>query len=250
MECTATERGREVDKEFIQERYADTVGEEQTSNLVDRCRVIASMVGTSPGALLDIGCWDGSVARSYAAVFLKNPEARIDGVDIVRHPGALSFYREVFEADISHTVLPIPAQQYDFVVLSEVIEHVFDTDFVLSEIHRVLKSNGVLVISTPNLASLINRFFLLFGLQPLYTEVSSRKTTYGNPWRRDGKPAGHIRDITFRALVDLVRFNGFTVDRAESVPAVAKQPFALFERIAGKIRPGLGGNSILQCRKQ
>ncbi|MBN1761327.1 MAG: class I SAM-dependent methyltransferase [Chitinispirillaceae bacterium] len=238
-----------MDKEFIQARYADTVEEELTSNLNDRCRVIASMIGAS-GELLDIGCWDGSVARKYTEQFLKNGTSSIDGVDLVRHPRALDFYRSVFEADISRTALPIPADQYDYVVLSEVIEHVFDTDFVLSEIHRVLKPSGILIITTPNLASIINRLFLLFGLQPLYTEVSSKKSTYGNPFRRDGKPAGHIRDITFRALVDLVGANGFSVERKVSVPGVAKQPFALIERVAGMLLPGLGGNSILQCRKK
>ena len=237
-----------MDKTFIEQRYSETAAEEPTSNLADRCRVIASMIGTG-GRLLDVGCWDGSVARTYAKRFLQSEGSEIHGVDFVRHPEAVRFYREVYEADISHVALPVASEQFDTVVISEVIEHVFDTDFVLGEIYRVLKKSGVLVITAPNLASIVNRLFLLLGYQPVYTEVSSRKSNYGNPWRRDGKPAGHIRDFTLRALSDLVRAHGFSIERTASVPIVEKQPFALLERVAGLVRPSLGGNTILKCRK-
>ncbi len=68
--------------------------------------------------------------------------------------------------------LKVKANSADLVIALEVIEHLFDTDQFLSEIHRVLKPKGVLILSTPNLASLPNRLRLLFGGYPKYLEFS------------------------------------------------------------------------------
>ncbi|RIH64497.1 SAM-dependent methyltransferase [Mariniphaga sediminis] len=44
----------------------------------------------------------------------------------------------------------MPDKYFDFVICFQVIEHVEDSEFLLNEIHRVLKGNGKLLISTPN----------------------------------------------------------------------------------------------------
>ena len=54
----------------------------------------------------------------------------------------------------------------DGVIANQVIEHLYDTDNLLSEIWRVLKPGGVLVVSTEHLASWHNIFALLLGWQP------------------------------------------------------------------------------------
>lgn len=74
--------------------------------------------------------------------------------------------------DISKGI-PFDDKFFDAVWTQEVIEHLYDTDFFFKEVYRVLKSGGTLILSTPNLASLINRFRLLFGLQPRYVQFSS-----------------------------------------------------------------------------
>ena len=44
----------------------------------------------------------------------------------------------------------MPDKYFDFVICFQVIEHVEDSKFLLHEIHKVLKENGKLLISTPN----------------------------------------------------------------------------------------------------
>ncbi len=56
--------------------------------------------------------------------------------------------------------------------MEEVIEHLYNSDLVISEIYRILKRNGILILSTPNLASWINRLVLLLGYQPFSHDVS------------------------------------------------------------------------------
>lgn len=44
----------------------------------------------------------------------------------------------------------IPDNYFDFVICFQVIEHIEDSNLLLKEIKRVLRNNGLLVISTPN----------------------------------------------------------------------------------------------------
>ena len=52
------------------------------------------------------------------------------------------------------------------------IEHLYNPDHMLEECRRVLKPGGLLIISTPNLQAWYNRILFLFGVQPIFYEVS------------------------------------------------------------------------------
>src|SRR5579859_2648034 len=55
---------------------------------------------------------------------------------------------EVVEADV--TALPFADESFDSVVLGEVLEHVENARGALAEARRVLRPNGVLVLSVPS----------------------------------------------------------------------------------------------------
>ena len=117
--------------------------------------------------------------------------------------------RAVFQ-DLNSDRLPFQDNYFDLVLLSEVIEHLVNPDNALKEAHRVLKSNGILIVTTPNLSSWMNRVYLLFGYQPPDAETSTQ-VRVGNPWR-DGSLSGHIRPFTVRALKELLIHYGFSVE--------------------------------------
>lgn len=58
--------------------------------------------------------------------------------------------------------LPFADQQFDYVVLAEVIEHLRSPFFAVREISRVLKKDGILILSTPNVLNLGSRLRFLF----------------------------------------------------------------------------------------
>jgi methionine biosynthesis protein MetW len=159
-------------------------------------------------SVLDVGCGDGSFMR-----FCEEAGLRCRGVEISR--SAVSLARQnglnVDLTDIDTQDFPFETGSFDGLFCGEVLEHVFDTDHLLSECFRVLKSEGDLVVTTPNLASWFNRLFLLFGYQPLFTEVSLSHGV-GHPfpfWLG----AGHLRIFTLRALQELLAIHGFAMVR-------------------------------------
>lgn len=53
-------------------------------------------------------------------------------------------------------LLPFPDSSFDVIILQDVIEHLSDKESLLSEMKRVLKSTGIIYLSTPNKLSIIN----------------------------------------------------------------------------------------------
>ena len=142
---------------------------------------------------------------------------------------------------------------FDFVLLSEVIEHLFDPDTAIAEIKNVMKDNGILIISTPNLSSFVNRILLLLGYQPLSTEVSTHKQ-YGRPKKynlREGV-AGHIRVFTFRALNEFLKDNGFQIIASYTTIFTWPNEYKIlrtFEKFIIMLNKSLGSRILVVARK-
>ena len=65
------------------------------------------------------------------------------------------------------TALSFPDNSFDVVICRELIEHVIDADLAFSEIRRVLKPKGYLLITTPNCYSVaVDGVFHLRGFTP------------------------------------------------------------------------------------
>jgi SAM-dependent methyltransferase len=108
------------------------------SGLYGAIRTMASEIG---GDVLDFGC--GS--KPYESLFV-NATTYV-GVDIESSGHSHDDSKIDLFYDGSH--LPFCDSTFDGVVSFEVLEHVFNIDQVLSEIHRVLKPNGLLLLSVP-----------------------------------------------------------------------------------------------------
>jgi SAM-dependent methyltransferase len=119
------------------------------------------------------------------------------------HPDRLCVHREDFlkairdrncklsTAKITEEPLPYPDQYFSVVTFSETLEHlpVERLNFVLSELARVTCAGGILLMSSPNQASLENRIRLLKGksILEMPNEVATAKGTFGHirlytPW--------------------------------------------------------------------
>ncbi len=100
--------------------------------------------------LLDVGCGDGAFTRVLAARF-----SQIHGIDV--QEAYLEIFREAVNEDgrfhvsnMSASAMTFPDAHFDSIVSIETLEHVPDLEGAASEICRVLRPGGELVITVPN----------------------------------------------------------------------------------------------------
>ena len=150
--------------------------------------------------ILDIGCGDGILTQGLVN------KHKVIGLD---------YSESILRNAINKGILPkignlekgisLMDNFCDIIVAGEVIEHLQDTDLFLREIRRILKPDGVCILSTPNLASLPRRLKLLFGINP----SMEASPTFGNP-------AGHLRYFTYSLLYRLLKFHKLKVIEFQS----------------------------------
>lgn len=191
--------------------------------------------------ILELGCADGGFLELLSQRTSSQPFG-IDispvSVKIARRRGIKASVRDLSQK------LPYPDNSFDLVIALEVIEHLFDTDFFLSEINRVTKKRGLLILSTPNLASLSNRLKLLLGFYPKYLEYS-----------RDG--AGHLHLYTPRVLSSQLQRHRFKIVKLTSpnffCPFITKNWFPhILKKLAmdlGDVFPTLGSHLLVVAKK-
>ena len=195
--------------------------------------------------ILDIGCGDGS----FIIKFKKHCETF--GVDISQN--AINMAKEAginaYQADVSSERLPFQDEYFDIIYMGDVIEHLTNPDFAINEVARVIKTNGFLVLSTPNLASWINRLLLLLGMQPLFSEVSTAKTFGRGPKSYDFCPVGHLRIFTYKALKEFLTYYHFNIIKVKGANYEGLlKVLADIDKIFSKI-PQLSSNVIMIARK-
>jgi SAM-dependent methyltransferase len=167
----------------------------------------------------DIGCGSGDGTIKFAQ-FIRNitglwvKAAGADASEDCRIP-CESKGIEFSSVDFNFEQLPFKDCQV--ITLFETVEHIFNTDLLISSLRKSISKDGVLLVTTLNVVCWKNRILVPLGIQPFNTEVSAEKLSYGyrigslknrmETW----KPAGHIRPFTLYSLCDLLEDNGFEV---------------------------------------
>ena len=96
---------------------------------------------------LDLGCGTG-----YGTEQLAHAASSVVGVDLAPEAiaYAVSHYASVGFLQCSAVAVPFPPASFDLITAFEVIEHVPEWRAMLAEARRVLSSDGLLIVSTPN----------------------------------------------------------------------------------------------------
>lgn len=143
--------------------------------------------------ILDIGCNTGMLGQMLS----KNNI--IDGIDINKKALKIAsvYYRHLFNIDVSNPKNIHIKQKYDYIIMSDILEHLPHPNLLLSEIKKLLKPHGFIICSLPNIARFEIRLQLLLG-----------KFEY--------TPAGilnqdHLRFFTKKSAIDLFSQTGYKV---------------------------------------
>ena len=117
--------------------------------------------------ILDLGAGNGLVSqfllnKGYEVYALEWTKA---GVENLSNLGV-----KAVQQDIENTPYEFPNDFFDEVFWGDNIEHLFFPEIVAKEIHRILKPQGRLILSTPNHGWIINRLYYLIKGVPRRTE--------------------------------------------------------------------------------
>lgn len=140
------------------------------------------------GALLDIGCGNKPYEKMFAGKITS-----YTGCDVVQSS------EQRVDIICPATAIPVPDASFDTVVCTQVIEHVADHRALLAEAHRVLRPDGVLILSGPmywHLHEEPHDFFRFteYGLRWLLEQAGFEKieiTPNGGKWALCGQVLLH-----------------------------------------------------------
>jgi SAM-dependent methyltransferase len=136
----------------------------------------------------------------------------------VDHRTVTSAEGETFECaidlfDAEKDRYPYPDAYFTTVLCCELIEHLTeDPMHLMSEINRIVKPGGHLVLTTPNIASLHGIAAVLEGFHP------GIFTAYIRPRNDEEVEARHNREYTPKEIQRLLENSGFTVTLLETGP--------------------------------
>ncbi len=157
------------------------------------------------GKVLDLG------ANPFHLTFcLKELGYDITGVDINPEPFK-EFIKKydlmIIKVNIETEKLPFKDGSFDFVIFNEVFEHLrINPIFTLKEINRILKKDGILLLTTPNLYALHKILMFNFGkgFNDAYNEFN-KLNTYGY--------VGHIREYSTKEVSDFLENTNFKIEK-------------------------------------
>lgn len=129
------------------------------------------------GTVLDAGSGDGYISEHLGAGF------KVIRMDIKGDEG-------VIEHDMDTAPYPFDDDSFDGVVCSEILEHLFNPQVAISELNRILKTNGIMILTVPNFDN-IDSFFMW-----------KRDILY-NP--SDVMSVEHIRHYNIAAIKELLK---------------------------------------------
>ena len=148
------------------------------------------------GTILEIGCGAGSMVRAIGAC---RPDLEISGCDLsintIREAKRRSCMIRLVGADA--TSLPFRSGTFKGVLLFDVLEHLPDPSYAVSEAARVLEPNGLLYISVP----LEGR---LWTVQGLLRRMG---------WRAFENTVGHVQAFEINPLREMLADAGLQTTR-------------------------------------
>ena len=149
-----------------------------------------------PKRLADIGCGEGMFGAAVKARF---PGCEVWGVEPTEAGAAAATrYDRVINAPLDNAA-ELPDHYFDVVTMNDVLEHIPWPEPALAAAHRILKPDGMLVLSLPNVQFLVNVINLVKRNEWEYTDNGILDRT-------------HFRFYTTKSAKRLMEHNRFRVE--------------------------------------
>jgi SAM-dependent methyltransferase len=202
-----------------------------------------------PARFLDVGCSYGNFQLMLDARMGRDPEISYVGMDIderamqygIDFAATIPGYQNCsFQVADLTAKLPFPDQSFDVILAADVIEHLPDVVAVLTELRRLLRMGGRLIVSTP----VEDSYFKVVAATANRATGGRLNRSYyrgkGTELSADGRPimdvhAGHdhISEMGYRQLLEAGRRAGLGAVRERPMSVMSgsewfdRHPFLL-----------------------
>jgi ubiquinone/menaquinone biosynthesis C-methylase UbiE len=192
-----------------------------------------------PLEILEVGCGNGNMSFQLAQIGHK-----VTGIDLSNESIAfakktfkntnLQFYAKAAEDIIGY-------QLYDVILCSEVLEHLYHPDQVLVHLNRMLRTNGIAIITVPNgkgprerlITKPIQRMKENGGSLWKFVSWVKQKLGYkGTTIQSESTSLEHIQFFSLKNLKELASSTGFEIHKINSANFIeAVFPFSLVTKV-------------------
>jgi len=114
------------------------------------------------GTALNLGCGN----NEFSVILREEFSATVTATDVVpsyvenaKNMGFESFLLDIDSKDSLENAQRLHEERFDLIVSTAVIEHIFDPNAFFRICHSLLRGNGYLLVTTPNVSFLGNRFY-------------------------------------------------------------------------------------------
>jgi SAM-dependent methyltransferase len=164
--------------------------------------------------VLEFGCGEATLG----AALKQRQKCRVVGIELDRNAAAMARKRidDVYCGD-AREIIAIMHEQFDWIIGGDIIEHLDDPWTFLSDLRRIAKPGGRLLLSVPNIAHAAIVSDLLGGrFDYVYMGLTC---------------VGHLRFFTRQSVLELLAIAGWKAESVESQP----------------LQPSVGGDALLRA---
>lgn len=179
-------------------------------------KIVGKLTGLKSGKILDIGSGTGHFADT-----MKRSGWQVKGVEINEKARNYSVSQFGLDVNSPDKIQSLESESFDCITLWHVLEHFHDPGKYASEIHRLLKPDGVCIIALPNSSSYDARH-------------------YGKFWAAYDMPR-HLWHFNPSTLNTFAEKNGFRLWKIKSLPLDVFYISTLSEKYKSTGLPFLAG---------
>lgn len=161
---------------------------------------IVKLIDPAATTILDVGCGNGQLGAELKRL---SPRRKIIGIEKNKIAATEARYvlDEVIEQDIENLDLPFKNDMFDYIIFADILEHLLEPEKVLKKFKPVLKKNGTIILSIPNIRHYTTILQLLFrGWE--YKDYGLFDRT-------------HLRFYSLKSIKELITNSGYKIQKIE-----------------------------------